>query len=427
MSNQANANGEKEKGSAFQWWMLSYFGLGAGFSAFVRLLIPPYVTEATGSAAQAGVVMATMSLAAVSAPALGGFADRYRAHRLILNMGMFGIALAFAAYAISAGDSMVTALDAILLGVSVAAINAVAPVFIVSAGLSQKLQAKRLTTLNVLGPVGQTVGGAILGWAATAGMSYDQRFWIAAVFMLGAALIVFFSTAKPASRIQVAGAPAEDGAEVEAKKTIGLKQVLFSTFGLYLLILIFSSIAFNGFNAQVANIFPNVFGFSEALTSTVISLAGILGIIGFFAAGAWMARSGPTTVYTGGTILRMVGIAALAVLGVIGSMPVLIVVVAAQILYFSRPFGRLPQPSIGVRFATISAGQAIGWIGGAGAIGSFVGALLGGLLADKVGFNSILWMGTISGGIALLLVVFGLWPAERKKRAAESSAPVPTT
>jgi predicted MFS family arabinose efflux permease len=421
MANQTTDQKGRENGSAFEWWMLSYFGLGAGFSAFVRLLIPPYVTEATGSAAQAGVVMATMSLAAVSAPALGGFADRYRAHRLILNMGMFGIALAFAAYAISAGDSLVTALDAILLGVSVAAINAVAPVFIVSAGLSQKLQAKRLTTLNVLGPVGQTVGGAILGWAATAGMSYDQRFWIAAVFMLGAALIVFFSTAKPASRIQVAGAPAEDGAEVEAKKTFSLKQVLFSTFGLYLLILIFSSIAFNGFNAQVANIFPNVFGFSEALTSTVISLAGILGIIGFFAAGAWMARSGPTTVYTGGTILRIVGIAALAVLGVIGSMPVLIVVVAAQILYFSRPFGRLPQPSIGVRFATISAGQATGWIGGSGAIGSFVGALLGGLLADKVGFNSILWMGTISG-IALLLVVFGLWPAERKKRAAESAA-----
>jgi predicted MFS family arabinose efflux permease len=47
---------------------------------------------------------------------------------------------------------------------------------------------------------------------------------------------------------------------------------------------------------------------------------------------------------------------------------------------------------------------------------------LGGLLADKVGFNSILWMGTISSGIALLLVVFGLWPAERKKRAAEMAA-----
>ena len=410
----------KKKGSAFEWWMIAYFGLGAGFSAFVRLLIPPYITEATGSAAAAGIVMATMSLSAVVAPTLGGFADRYRAHRLVLNLGMFGIALAFAAYALSAGNSLVTALDAILLGVSVAAINAIAPVFIVSAGLSQKLQAKRLTTLNVLAPLGQTVGGAILGWAATAGMTYDQRFWIAAVFMLGSALIVLFTTAKPAARIQVAGAPAENGAE--AQKSPGIKQVLFSTFGLYLLILIFSSVAFNGFNAQVANIFPKVFGFSEALTSSVISLAGILGIVGFFAAGAWMARSGPTPVYTGGTILRVVGIAALALLGTIGSMPALIVIIAAQILYFSRSFGRLPQPAIGVRFAVISAGQATGWIGGAGAIGSFLGSLLGGWLADTVGFNAILWMGAISSGIALLLVVFALWPAERKKRAEESAA-----
>jgi hypothetical protein len=39
-------NAKLEKGSAFEWWMIAYFGLGAGFSAFVRLLIPPYVTEA---------------------------------------------------------------------------------------------------------------------------------------------------------------------------------------------------------------------------------------------------------------------------------------------------------------------------------------------------------------------------------------------
>ena len=420
MTNQANANGEKEKGSAFEWWMIVYFGLGAGFAAFVRLLIPPYVTEATGSAAAAGIVMATMSLAAVVAPTLGAFADRYHAHRLVLNLGIFGMALAFAAYALSAGDSLVTALDAILMGVSVAAINAIAPVFIVSAGLSQALQSKRLTTLNVLAPMGQMVGGAILGWAATAGMTYDQRFWIAAIFMLGSALIVLFTTAKPAARIQVASAPDDNGAE--AQKSPGLKQVLFSTFGLYLLILIFSSVAFNGFNAQVANIMPKVFGFSEALTSSVISLAGILGIVGFFTAGAWMARSGPISVYTGGTVLRFVGIAALALLGAIGSMPVFAVVIAAQILYFSRSLGRLPQPAIGVRFAVISAGQATGWIGGAGAIGSFVGSLLGGWLADTVGFNAILWMGAISGGIALLLVIFALWPAERKKRAAEAEA-----
>jgi hypothetical protein len=39
-----------------------------------------------------------------------------------------------------------------------------------------------------------------------------------------------------------------------------------------------------------------------------------------------------------------------------------------------------------------------------------------------VGFNAINWMGAIAVGAALLLIFFGLWPAERKKRAAESAA-----
>jgi len=413
-------NSQTTKGPAFEWWMLSYFAFGAGFSAFVRLLIPPYITEATGSAASAGVVMAIMSLSAVVAPAIGGFADRYRAHRLMLNLGMFGMVLAFAAYALSAGDTLVTALDAILMGVSVAAINAMAPVFIVSAGLSQGLQAKRLTTLNVMSPVGQTVGGAILGLAASAGLSYDQRFWLAAAFMLVAGLIVYFTSAKPAERIQVVEEPDRDGSADEAEKPTGLKQVLFSSFGIYLLILILSSVGFNGFNAQVANIMPNVFGLSEAQTSSIISLAGVLSIAGMFAAGAWMARSGPTTVHAGGTIIRTVGLLGLAILGLVGSVGPLIVFLVAQILYISRPFGRLPQPAVGVRFSPISPGQTTGWLGGAAAIGSFIGSLLGGWLADTVGFNAINWMGAIAVGLAVLLYVFSLLPAERKMRAAES-------
>ena len=61
---------------------------GAGFSVFMALLIPPYVTQATGSASAAGVVMAIISLAAVLGPVLGGLADKYRAHRLVLSLGV---------------------------------------------------------------------------------------------------------------------------------------------------------------------------------------------------------------------------------------------------------------------------------------------------------------------------------------------------
>jgi hypothetical protein len=61
MTNQANANDEKEKGSAFQWWMVSNLAFGAGFSAFISLLISPFVTDVTGNAADAGIIMTIIS------------------------------------------------------------------------------------------------------------------------------------------------------------------------------------------------------------------------------------------------------------------------------------------------------------------------------------------------------------------------------
>ncbi len=68
-------------------------------------------------------------------PVLGGFADKYRAHRLILNLGVLGMAFAFAMYALSAENQPLFAIDAIVMGVSVAAVSAVAPVFMVGASL----------------------------------------------------------------------------------------------------------------------------------------------------------------------------------------------------------------------------------------------------------------------------------------------------
>jgi predicted MFS family arabinose efflux permease len=407
----------QEKGSAFEWWMFSFIAAGAGWAAFISLLIPPYVTESTGNAADAGIVMAIISLAAVTGPILGGFADKYRAHRLVLSLGVLGMALGFFLYSISAEASALYALDAIVLGVSLAAVNSVGPVFVLGAGLGQALQAKRLTTMNLLQPVGQVIGGAIM--AAAASMSFSNRFWIASAFMLVCFVITWFATAKPAKRIVMAE-DKPDEALAESKKSYGMKQVLISSFGLYLFILILSSIGNNGINAQIANIMPNVYGINAATTSTLISLAGLLNIAFFIVAGTWLGRSSSLPVFTTGNIIRFVGALLMAVIGLMAKSPLLLAAAAMQILYQSNPFVRLTQPVVAMRFATIPAGQASGWVIAAAAAGSFFGSLIGGWLADSVGFNAINWMGAIAVGAAVLLLFFGLWPAERNKRAAEA-------
>ena len=160
-------------GRSFEWWMISFIAAGAGWAAFISLLIPPFVTESTGNAADAGIVMAIISLAAVLAPVLGSFADKYRAHRLVLTLGVLGMAFGFLMYSISAETKAIYALDAIVLGISAAAINAVGPVFVLGANLSQKLEASRLTVLNLLQPVGQVLGGALLAAAVSAQLGFQ--------------------------------------------------------------------------------------------------------------------------------------------------------------------------------------------------------------------------------------------------------------
>jgi len=409
------------KGRSFEAWMISFIAAGAGWAAFISLLIPPFVTQSTGNAADAGIVMAIISLAAVLAPVLGSFADKYRAHRLVLTLGVLGMALGFLMYSFSAEAQAIYVLDAIILGVSAAALNAVGPVFVLGANLNKDLQAKRLTVLNLLQPVGQVIGGALLAIAVTAGLDFSSRFLIAAVFMLICGVLTWFTSAAPAKRI-VLQEDKPDEEHDEQKQSYGLKQVLFSTFGMTLLVLTLSSVGNNGINAQIANILPNVYGMDQQTTSALISLAGLLNIILFLVAGRWLARSGGMAVLTGGTVIRLVGALGMALVGMMAAKPIILAAAFMLILYQSNPFSRMSQGVVGMRFAKVPAGATSGWVIAASAAGSFVGALLGGYLASSIGFNAINWMSAIAIAIALVLMVVSLWPAERRKRAEEAAA-----
>lgn len=401
--------------SAFQLWMVSNVAVGAGFTAFVALLVPPYITQATGSASEAGVVMALMSLAAVAGPVFGGIADRYNAHRYVMVGGMAAMTLALAAFGVASGDSEFQVIDALIMGLGVAGVSAVAPVFIVSAGLSDELQARRLTAFSVAFPAGQVAGGMMLAAAAQAEWSFSQRFYLGAVVLGLCTAIVWFTSAAPTAAIVVDDESADQDDDVEQTRRTGIGGVLFSLFGLYVLVLILSSIANNGINSQIANILPNLYGIDETTTSSLISLAGLLNIGLFFVAGKAMPKYGPLAPFLAGNVMRFGGALFLGLLGLMTSAPVLLVAGAMQLLYQGSPFARLPQNVLAVRFAPIPSGQANGWVIAGSAMGSFIGSLLGGWLADEVGFNAINWMGAVAAGAGVALLVLVIAPINKSR------------
>jgi MFS family permease len=418
---------EEGRQPAFQMWMVANVAVGAGWAAFVALLVPPYITEATGSASKAGVVMAMMSLAAVLGPVLGGIADRYNAHREVMVGGLVAMTVALVAFGVAAGDSEFQVIDAVIMGIGVAGVSAVAPVFIVSAGLSEALQARRLTAFNVAFPAGQVAGGMLMAAAAQAKWTYDQRFYLGAAVLAVLTVVVFLTSAKPTAAIVHTEPDAADesddaAGEVEQTRRTGFRGVIFSLFGVYLLVLVLSSVANNGINNQIANILPNVYGISETTTSSLISLAGLLNIALFFVAGKTMTRYGALTPFVAGTVMRFGGAACMGLLGLMTNAPVLLVAAAMQLLYQGSPFARLPQNVLAVRYAPIPSGQANGWVIAGSAAGSFIGSLLGGWLADEVGFNSISWMAAISAGLGVALLILVIWPIDHR-RYSDSDEP----
>jgi MFS family permease len=408
---------------AFEWWMLSMFALGISYSAFVSLLIPPYVSDSGGDASTAGLVMAIIALGALGGPPIGAFADRYSAHRIVMVGGIAGMALSFAAYALSADNSALYAFDAILMGVSVAAVSATAPVFIVGAKLDQKTEAKQMTTLQLMMPAGQLIGGLIL--AGITGWSFANRFWLGAGIVALSFVVVWFTTADVSQRLKHAMAQETMTAPDGGRKKIGLKQVLISTFGIYFAVLVFTSIANNGVNAQIANIMPEVYGIDAKTTSVLISLAGLLNIVLYFPAGRWMARKGPFPPFMAGVVGRMIAGLGMGAVGLMTDNKALLGAAFMQLMYQAAPFVRLSQPGLAVRFATFPAGQANGWVIAGSAIGSFVGSLLGGYLADAFGYNAVNWMAAAAGAGAVLILFMWLRPAEKRMRDGERPSPTP--
>lgn len=384
--------------------MLSSIAAGAVMMSFVSLLIPPFITRVTGSPLRAGLVLAVIGLAALSGPWIGRFADKHRAHKQIYILSLVGFVVAFVILALDSAASYYGPLAGLIIGLSSAAQATIGASFIVGAGYSKQDTAKKLTIYSLLFPAGQVLGAAVIGIGLLLGATEIELFWLAAIF-LGIFTLITWPTLNDVSKHLHNNLPAKTQ-QVSSRKN--RPKIVFSVFGLFLLAATLGAIANNGLISQVANILPNVYGFSAAQTSGVVGLAGLLSVGAIIFAGKLMAHSGSFKTYKYGAIIKWVGMSGMAIVGMIGGAHLFLATIMVLIPYQGLQITKLASPDVATKLAPVATAEANGYYFATSALGTFLGSLGAGALAQFVSYNSINQMSALLSGLAVLILVFFL-------------------
>lgn len=400
-------------GRSFQPWMISNVAAGAAQQSFMMLLIPPFITQTTGSATRSGVVLAVVGLAAITGPWIGRLADRRESHRLLYLLSIFGFSLCFLLLALDARAEVYSPIIGLLLGVSIAAQGTIGPAFIVGSGQSRKEVAEQLAMFGLSIPLGQLVGAIIVAIGLQFGLSSQGLFMLAGVSLAIAAIVTWMTINAPAERFREFAVTTTN----KIKKTATNRQIFFSAFGLFLLAATVGAIANSGLYSQVANILPAVYGFTAQQTSLVVAFAGLLSIGAIILSGSWMKQLGSLPVYVRGAAIKFVGMFGMVLVALLGGGFLLLAALMVQLAYVGPMLTRTASADISVKLAPVSSAEAAGYYLASSALGAFFGSLAAGFLADAVSFNAVNWMTAILAGVAVLILIVFLLPRTKQYKA----------
>lgn len=106
----------------------------------------------------------------------------------------------------------------------------------------------------------------------------------------------------------------------------------------------------------------------------------------------------------------------MALIGLVTSPVLILAAIAMLITYQGVPIPRLAANDVAARLATVSPAQANGLYFAASALGSVIGCLVAGFLADWR-MDAVIWFAAIAGIIALIAALTWLIPASRRQSA----------
>ncbi|MEP3046621.1 MAG: MFS transporter [Roseibium sp.] len=396
-----------------EWWYTAHLVYGAIQLIFIPILVPTFALEVTGSATMAGAAMAIIGLGGLLAPIIGGLADQYRAHREAQLAGLAAYAVAGLLFAFFGQSTLGIFGGAAFMGVGSATLLMINPAFVVAGGFEPDDEAIRLTRLNQMMIIGSLIAGVGLSSLISMGLPFPGRFITLSVLAVFGFVVAFLTNKKAAGRIKVdAGGDENDG---DNTKNGGVIPLLLSPFGLFLLAVFFVTTGQGAITGQAANFMQDVFTIDAGTTSLALSASGLVSLLILDAVGRMMGKSGPSPIWIGAVILKVVIMIVLIAMawvnGIWAALPL-----GAYILYLQAiTCVDMVQPALAARGSSAGAGLTQGLLMFAIASAYAAGSFISGISADAFGFSSLPWVVGVVSAIALVLGFIGF--ANMKKAA----------
>ena len=415
------------KGPVHHWiepWYLAYAILGALASGLAVILIPLVVTNSGGSSTQLGAAIAALNVGALFAPIWGWAADRSLAYRAIFFGGFLLIAAGFLGFTVTHGFGA-WLLSAFLVGFGIGASNTVASLFVVEFTPASEWS-QRISWLQTFNALGAIVGMAIAGLLQPAlGML------VAAFLVIPAILVGSWGLPVPRSAFHIPrlrlhplhlahlvrhGGPNAVAVvgHIHRLRLSDLPRlgILFnSAFGVFLGSWFFFSVGISSFSSLYPVLMLRSFGVGVAKSSMLMSIATLVSIPLYNIAGRFASRYGPVQLLSAGICVRMLALVTLGVVAYLHPASAAIpAIVAFGLFQGIWPLLSVASNDLAAELAPIGEGTAMGLFNAAAAAASAVGAIAGGAVADRFGYESV----NLFAAAGALLSLVCVWPLRHR-------------
>jgi MFS family permease len=305
-------------GQNYETWFLGQGIVGfinAGGAAF---LVAPMILSQGGTPADAGMIVGLLPFVALLSPVFGNIADRFRLHREMVLAGL--VALVLASITMSFAEQELTyVVGALLFGTGGGLIVVANLGMLAGSGLDEDVMAKRMGLLQMSLPFGQFTALGISAALLALGVEVQTLFLLHAGVAAVGFVVMWPLTRAPAERVAEQIDAADERAAAApsgSTRRLGFAAIVFSGFGLFLLINFLSQFGEQIVESQYPNYLGDVFEIEPDIAAVAMAVAVLISAPLYPVSGRWAAKRGPKAPFMVSMAVRTLTVAGLAFISI---------------------------------------------------------------------------------------------------------------